>query len=101
MISKKSILSAAFAFGFACTAAQAQITVRIGPPPRRPVEVVPVRPIGQRGWVWVPGFHRWDGRAYVWVPGHYAEPPRPRARWAEGRWVRRPGGWVFIEGHWR
>jgi len=97
---KKHLLAAALILGSASSAAFAQISVRIGPPPRR-VEVIPVRPVGHPGWVWQPGYHRWDGRAYVWVPGHYAEPPRPRARWVEGHWVHRRGGWVFIEGHWR
>jgi len=98
---KKQLLTAAFATLLACSAAQAQIVVRIGPPPPRPVEVVPPRPVAHPGWVWVPGFHRWDGRAYVWVPGHYVEPPRPHARWVPGHWAERGGGWVWIEGHWR
>ena len=100
MIIKKSVLSAFFGLGIACTVAQAQVSIRIGPPPP-PVEVIPVRPVEHPGWVWVAGYHRWDGRAYVWVPGHYAEPPRPRAVWVPGHWAHRPGGWVFIEGHWR
>jgi hypothetical protein len=98
---KKYLLSAAFATLLACSAAQAQVVVRIGPPPPRPVEVIPARPIGHPGWIWVPGFHRWDGRAYVWVSGHYVEPPRPRARWVAGHWAERRGGWIWIEGHWR
>ncbi|HEX3571291.1 MAG TPA: hypothetical protein VHU44_10755 [Acidobacteriaceae bacterium] len=97
---RKQLLTAAFATLLACSTAQAQVVVRIGPPPPRH-EVIPARPTEHLGWVWAPGFHRWDGSAYVWVAGHYAEPPRPRARWVPGHWVRRPGGWVFAEGHWR
>src|SRR5262245_13854122 len=33
------------------------------------------RPPG-RGFVWVPGFQRWDGRGYVWTPGSWQRPPR-------------------------
>lgn len=96
---RKHMLIVAFAALLACSAAQAEVFVRIGPPPPRPVEVIPVRP--HPGWVWVPGYHRWDGRAYVWVPGYYVAPPRPRAYWVPGRWVPRRGGWMWVEGHWR
>jgi len=54
-----------------------------------------------KGYVWVPGYHRWDGGRYVWVPGAYAAPPRPHARWVPGHWARRPSGWYSIDGHWR
>jgi hypothetical protein len=97
---QKHLLTAALLALLACSAAQAQVVVRIGPP-RPPLEVIPARPIGHPDWAWVPGYHRWDGRAYVWVPGHYVEPPRPRAGWVPARWVHRPGGWVFVQGHWR
>lgn len=80
--------------------AAAQISVRIGPP-RRPVEVVPVRPVEHPNWVWQPGYHRWDGGRYVWVPGTYVEPPYEHARWVPGHWAHRGGGWIWIEGHWR
>jgi hypothetical protein len=80
--------------------AGAQIVVRIGPPPPRPVEVVPVVPREHPDWVWVPGFHRWDGARYVWVPGHYAAPPFAHAHWVEGHWGPGRGGYVWHEGHW-
>ncbi len=83
----------------ASLAAGAQVVVRIGPPPPRPVEVVPPRP--HPGWVWQPGFHRWDGARYIWVGGHWAEPPYGGAHWVEGHWRRGPGGYVWVEGHWR
>ena len=37
-------------------------------PPPRPVERVPPPPPTHRDFVWVAGYHRWDGREYVWVP---------------------------------
>ena len=80
-------------------AAGAQVVVRIGPPPPRPVEVIPVNP--HPGWVWQPGFHRWDGFRSVWVPGHWAEPPYGGARWVPGHWRPTPHGYVWVEGHWR
>lgn len=80
-------------------AADAQVYVHIGPPPPPVHEVVPVAP--HRGWVWQPGYHRWDGARYVWVPGTYAEPPHPYARWVPGHWRNTPRGYVWVEGHWR
>jgi len=98
---KKQILTAACSLFLLAGVASAQIVVRIGPPPPPPREVVPPPPHEHPGWVWVPGFHRWDGAHYVWVPGHYAEPPHPHARWVPGHWDHRDGGYVWIEGHWR
>lgn len=79
-------------------AAAAQVVVRIGPPPRGPVEVVPVVP--HPGWVWQPGFYRWNGVRYIWIPGAYIQPPFLRARWIAGHWRPAPGGYVWIPGHW-
>lgn len=78
--------------------AGAQVFVRVGPPPPAPREVVPPPP--HAGWVWQPGYHRWDGARYVWVPGVYAAPPRPRAHWVPGHWRNSPRGYMWVEGHW-
>jgi hypothetical protein len=80
--------------------AGAQISVRIGPPPRV-VERRPPPPREHRDWVWRNGYQRWDGNRYVWIPGEYVGPPRRGARWVDGRWVHRGGGWVWIDGRWR
>ena len=80
-------------------AANAQVVVRVGPPPPVIVER-PGRAL-HAGWVWIPGYYRWNGRRYIWVPGRWAAPPRPRAIWIPGRWVPRGGGWVYINGYWR
>lgn len=90
------IAGAAIAFS---AAAEAQVYVRIGPPPPPVREVVPARP--HPGWVWQSGYHRWDGARYVWVPGSYVAPPRPRAAWVPGHWRNTPRGYVWVEGHWR
>lgn len=78
--------------------AMSQVVVRIGPP-RPIVEERLVAP--GAGYVWQPGYHRWDGNRYVWNGGVWAQPPRPRAVWVPHRWVRRHGAWVMVEGHWR
>jgi hypothetical protein len=89
-----STLSAMLAVGIA----NAQVFVQIGPP--RPLVERRVPPPGA-GFVWTPGYYRWDGRAYVWVPGAWVRPPHRRARWERPRWEHRRGGWVYVEGRWR
>ena len=78
--------------------ASTRVYVRVGPP-APVVEVRPVAP-GPR-YVWVDGYHRWDGRAYVWVPGRWAIPPRARSAWVPGHWAHTSRGYYFVDGHWR
>jgi hypothetical protein len=68
-------------------------------PPAPLVEAVAVPP--GPGYVWVPGYYRWDGRTYFWAPGRYAVPPRPHAAWVPGRWNRHHQGWYWTNGRWR
>jgi YXWGXW repeat-containing protein len=90
------ILGSLIAFNGA--SAWAQVVVRVRPP-RAVVERRTVPP--DRGYVWVPGYQRWDGNRYAWVPGTWQRPPRPNARWVPYRWERRGNGWVLREGRWR
>lgn len=76
----------------------ADVVIRIAPP--RPIVERRV-PAPGPGYVWVNGFHRWDGRAYAWVPGRWEQPPRRHAKWVAHRYVKRGNGWVYQEGHWR
>ena len=78
--------------------ASTRVYVRVGPPAPI-VEVRPVAP-GPR-YVWVNGYHRWDGRAYAWVPGKWVLPPRARAVWVPGRWVHASRGYYWVDGRWR
>jgi hypothetical protein len=96
---RKSFLSAALGVFLAIGAATAaEVVVRVGPPaPIVETRVVSPGP----GYVWTPGYHRWDGNRYVWTAGAWVQPPRAHARWVAHRWVRRNGGWVLVEGHWR
>jgi len=82
----------------ACAEPAGRVYVRVGPP-APVIERVAVAP--GPGYVWVPGYYRWDGRAYLWVPGRYATPPRRHARWVPAHWVRERRGWYFVEGRWR
>ena len=97
---KKYLLTAVCGLALSLSAgmAQAQIVVRIGPPPPRVVEVVPA---GRPGYVWGPGYHRWDGHGYVWVHGMYRRPPHAGAVWVAGDWREERGGHVWHAGYWR
>lgn len=83
-------------------ASQARTYVSVGlrvdvPPP--PVRVVHVRP--RRGYVWAPGYWRWQGRAhrYVWVDGYWVR-ARPGHRYRPAHWVRDGRDWRFERGGW-
>jgi len=99
-MNKQILIAASILFLGIAPLAQAQVVVRIGPP-ARVIERVPPPPREHPDWAWHAGYHRWDGNRYNWVPGVYEAPPRPHARWVEGRWVRGRGGYVWREGRWR
>jgi hypothetical protein len=95
---RKGLIACLVAAALSVSAFAADIFVKIAPP--RPVVETRVAAPGP-GYVWTPGYHRWDGHAYVWTPGAWVMPPRPHARWVAHRWVHRNGGYVMVEGHWR
>jgi len=94
----KRLIGLVFAGGLLFSAAAADVVVRIAPP--RPVIERRTRPPG-REYVWIPGYHRYEGNAYAWVPGRWDRPPRRHAHWVRHHWVHERGGWVLVEGHWR
>jgi hypothetical protein len=95
---RKGLLAAFFAATLSLTAFAADVVVRVAPP-RAVIETRPVSP--GAGYVWTPGYQRWDGHAYAWAPGAWVQPPHPHARWVAHHWAHRNGGWVMVEGHWR
>jgi hypothetical protein len=96
---RRGLIAVVFAGALAVSSAfAAEVFVRIAPP--RPIVETRVVAPGP-GYVWVGGYHSWNGNAYVWVPGRWDRPPRPHARWVAHHWVRRHGGYVLVEGHWR
>lgn len=95
---KKTALAVLLALTLLPAASFAQVAIRIGPP--APIIEHPGPPPGA-GFIWIAGYHRWDGGRYVWVPGHYEHPPRGHAHWVAHRWVHHRDGWVMEEGHWR
>ncbi len=96
--------STAAALVFACglfavpVLAGTRVYVKVAPP-SPPAEVRVVAP--GAGYVWIGGFHRWNGTAYVWVPGLWVLPPRPHVVWVAGHWKHARGGWYWIEGKWK
>jgi hypothetical protein len=93
-----TVVAVTLAISTACVTG-GRLYVQVGPP-RPLVEAAVVSP--GPGYVWTPGYHRWDGGGYVWVPGAWVRAPRPRAVWVPGRWVRdRRHGWYYVEGRWR
>jgi len=74
----------------------ALVEVSVRPPAPRVVVV----PAPRRGYVWAPGYWRWNGRAHVWVDGRWLRERRGEhwvpAHWEEGR----RGQWHFEQGHW-
>jgi len=74
----------------------ALVEVSVRPPAPRVVVV----PAARRGYIWAPGYWRWNGRAHVWIDGRWVRERRGEhwvpAHWEEGR----RGYWHFEEGHW-
>ncbi len=71
------------------------IDVEIAPPAPRVVEVPPPR----AGFVWAPGYYRWDGHQHVWVDGRWIR-ERRGSHWVPEHWVAFRGRWHFEPGHW-
>jgi hypothetical protein len=95
---RRGLIALVFASALTFSAAAAEVVVRVAPP----AAIVETRGVAPGpGYIWIGGYHRWDGAAYVWVPGRWDRPPRPGAHWVAHRWVRRHGGYVFVEGRWR
>jgi len=74
------------------------VYVRTAPPP--PVTETIVASPGP-DFVWIRGYHRWDGDHYVWVGGRWERHPPGRHAWVEGHWRHNHNGWYWQEGHWR
>ena len=75
-----------------------RVYVQVGPPP-----IVVEERIATPGpnYVWIGGYHRFDGHVYVWVPGHWEPRPRVHAHWRGGHWLHARRGWYWQQGRWR
>ena len=84
----------------ACAPAAPPGVVYVQARPPVPVAEVVVASPGPE-YVWVPGYHRWDGAAYVWVKGTWQRPPHAHAQWVAGHWAEHKNGWYWVEGRWK
>jgi hypothetical protein len=73
----------------------AGIEIEIAPPPPRVIEVPPPR----HGYVWAPGYWRYEGRHHVWVDGRWMKERRGR-HWVADHWEPHDGHYRYERGHW-
>lgn len=74
----------------------AVVEVQVAPPAPRVVVV----PAARRGYVWAPGYWRWNGRNHVWIEGRWMRERRGE-HWVPAHWEEsRHGYWHFEQGHW-
>jgi hypothetical protein len=66
---------------------------------RPPEPRVVLAPAPRKGYVWAPGFWRWNGRDYDWVDGRWIR-ERKGERWIPAHWEERGDRWHFEQGHW-
>jgi hypothetical protein len=97
----------ATALGFSAAAhAGVSVDVQLGIPQANvyystvpPPQIIEAVPAPREGFVWTPGYWRWNGERHVWVTGVWV-PERPGYAWVGPRWVRGDGGWYMEEGRW-
>ena len=71
------------------------VEVDVRPPPPRVVVV----PAARRGYIWAPGYWRWNGRQHVWMEGHWLRERRGE-HWVPAHWEERGNHWHFEDGRW-
>ena len=83
--------------GLHTTTAQAAvgIDIDIAPPAPRVIVAPPPRP----GFVWAPGYWRWDGHAHVWHDGYWVR-ERRGYHWVPDAWELRGRHYHYVRGHW-
>lgn len=76
--------------------ADADIIVQTAPPAVINETVPPPRV----GYVWAPGYQRWENGTYMWTPGHWVE-AKVHSRWVPDKWEQVDSNhWRFVSGHW-
>jgi hypothetical protein len=83
--------------GMHTSTAQAAIGIDIDVAPPAPrVEVVPAP---RHGFVWAPGYWRWNGHAHAWHNGYWIK-ERPGYHWVPDAWVGNGPHYHYARGHW-
>jgi hypothetical protein len=97
---RNRILIAALGLGAiaapAVSNAAVYVDVTTAPPPVR-VEAVPAP---RHGYVWAPGYWRWNGHHHVWVNGRWVH-ERHGYHYEPAAWVESNGHWHFHDGGWK
>ena len=75
--------------------ASVAVDINVAPPPPRIVAPPPPR----YGYVWVPGYWRWNGHRHIWVSGYWVR-ERRGFHWVPAHWVQTGPYWHFVPGHW-
>ena len=79
------------------TEAGAAVVIEIGVPPPAPrYERVPPP---REGYIWAPGYWRWEGEHHVWSNGRWKR-EHPGSHWVAERWEERGGRHHFEPGRW-
>ncbi len=79
--------------------ATAGVSVAVGinvAPPAPRYEMVPPPRVG---YVWAPGYWRWDGYRHVWMTGYWVR-ARPGYVYHQPHWEHARDGWRFRDGAW-
>ena len=71
------------------------IDIDIAPPAPRVIVAPPPR----AGFVWAPGYWRWNGRAHVWHDGYWVR-ERRGYHWVPDAWVGNGPHYHYARGHW-
>jgi hypothetical protein len=83
--------------GMHASTAQAAIGIDIDVAPPAPrVEVVPAP---RAGFVWAPGYWRWNGHAHAWHNGYWIK-ERRGYHWVPDAWVGNGPHYHYARGHW-
>ena len=93
------ILAGAGVVGACAPAAPYDAIYVPGAPPPVQVEAIGVAP--GPDFVWIHGYHRWNGNAYAWQAGRWERRPHAGARWVDGKWNHTSKGWYWRDGHWK
>jgi hypothetical protein len=94
---RKILLAAMLAasFGSIATPANADIIVRVAPPPHR----LEVTPSPRPGHVWVGGHWDWRNERHQWVKGSWVR-ERRGYHYNQPAWSQRDGNWHLARGSW-
>ena len=71
------------------------IDIDVAPPAPRVIVAPPPRP----GFVWAPGYWRWNGHRHVWRDGYWVR-ERRGYHWVPDGWSSNGGHYHYSRGHW-